>query len=250
MYGLGSCVGNPRKIWVREWILQHLWDHGSRTKEEKVTRNESLHKTPICVLHQDLGAEADSRRKSTAMLPCSWEASGSQGLWDTVIIHLRSSFPLRKKKWRAHTHQLVSRLGGWSQYKAPWKLYVPTQPMSLHPVRKPSDNRPVPLLHASVLVTVQYGTQGRDACMGTLETGGNHLLLLHDGEFVLLSHSHIYCSKRNLKELNKVTKREKQIWKRVFKASCLESMAQLQSPWLSAHCLPPFSFPIKDKCSI
>lgn len=98
MYGLGSCVGNPRKIWVREWILQHLWDHGSQTKEEKVTRNESLHKTPICVLHQDLGAEADSRRKSTAMLPCSWEASGSQGLWDTVIIHLRSSFPLRKKK--------------------------------------------------------------------------------------------------------------------------------------------------------
>lgn len=64
-------------------------------------------------------------------------------------------------------------------------------------------------------------------------------------EFVLLSYSHTYCSKRNLKELDEVTKREEQIWKRVFKASWLGSMSQLQSSWLSAHSLPPFFFSYK-----
>lgn len=64
-------------------------------------------------------------------------------------------------------------------------------------------------------------------------------------EFVVVSYNHVYCSKRNLKELDEVTKREKQIWKRVFKASCLESMSQLQSSWLSAHSLPPFFFSYK-----
>lgn len=71
-------------------------------------------------------------------------------------------------------------------------------------------------------------------------------------EFALLSYSRMYCSKRNLKELDKVTKREKKTQKDVFKTPCLESMSQLHSFCLSSHSqviitYPHFSFPIEEQ---
>lgn len=97
---------------------------------------------------------------------------------------LRSYFPLtkKKKKRRAHTHQHVSALSGWSQRKAPWKPYVETRPVSPVCSEETKWQQPVPLLHTNMLVTVQRGAQGRGACMWTLETGGNCLLFLRDGE--------------------------------------------------------------------